>query len=144
MLININPLLSPDLLKILREMGHGDQIAIVDANYPAASGSRKLVRLEGCNATDALDAILSVMPIDAYVDTAVNTMQVVDAPDTVPPIVQEFKSIVALHDKKASFSSIERYRFYDEVKDAYAVVATSEMRLYGNIILRKGVISPTG
>lgn len=140
MLKNINPLLSTELLKILREMGHGDQIAIVDANYPAANGSRRLVRLDGCSATDVLDAVLSVLPLDTYVETSVSTMQVVGDLSTVPDIVKDFKNIVATHDTQAQFSNIERFRFYDEVKNAYAVVSTGESRLYGNIVLRKGVI----
>ena len=121
-------------------MGHGDQIAIVDANYPAASGSRRLVRLDGCSATDVLDAVVSVLPLDTYVETSVSTMQVVGDPCTVPDIVKDFKNIVATHDTQAQFSNIERFRFYDEVKNAYAVVSTGESRLYGNIILRKGVL----
>ncbi len=142
MLKNINPLLSPELLKILREMGHGDQIAIVDANYPAASGAKKLVRLDGCTATEVLDAIVSVMPIDTFVEHAVHSMQVVGDPDAVPEIVAEFKHIISKNNEPASLSSLERHQFYDTVKQAYAVVSTGESRLYGNVILQKGIIAP--
>lgn len=142
MLKNINPLLSPELLKILREMGHGDQIAIVDASYPAASGANKLIRLDGCSATEVLDGIVSVMPIDTFVEHAVHSMQVVGDPESVPEIVEEFVAIINKHNEPATLNSIERHQFYRAVQQAYAVVATGEGRLYGNVLLTKGIISP--
>ena len=143
MLKNISSLLSPELLKILRAMGHGDEIAIVDANYPSESNARRLVRLDGCTATEVLDAVLSVMPLDTYVDHAIYSMQVVGDPDAVPEVVTEFHLVVAKQEGDAiQPASLERFAFYERVKSAYAVVATGESRLYGNVILKKGVIAP--
>ena len=142
MLKNINPLLGPELLMLLRAMGHGDEIAIVDANYPAESNAQQLVRLDGASATEALDAVLSVLPLDSYVDNAAFTMQVVGDPDAVPEIVSEFHQLIDNHETiEVAPLSIERHAFYEQVKQAFAVVATGETRLYGNILLKKGVIS---
>jgi L-fucose mutarotase len=142
MLRGIDPLLTPELLKILREMGHGDEIAIVDANYPAAD-ARRLVRLAGASATDALRAILTLLPLDTYVEYAAHCMAVVDDPDRVEPIMTEFQSLIdEIAAERATLARLERFTFYDRVKTAFAVVATSERRLYGNIILKKGIIPP--
>jgi L-fucose mutarotase len=143
MLRGIDPLLSPDLLKILREMGHGDEIAIVDANYPAASNAARLVYMPGISATDALGAILSVLPLDTYVDCAAHVMAVVGDPERTEPIMLEFQALIddrAVED--VTIGRIERFAFYERVKRAFAVVATAEGRLYGNVILTKGVIPP--
>jgi len=137
---NINPLLGPELLKILREMGHGDEIAIVDANYPAQSSTDLLVRMEGVTVTDVLNAVMSVLPLDEYVDSSAFSMQVVGKPEEVPEIVIEFKAIVNQHELEAKWLAVERFAFYDQVKKAYAIVSTGEKRLYGNVILKKGVI----
>lgn len=142
MLKNLDPLLGPDLLRILRSMGHGDEIAVVDANYPAQATAQRLVRLDGVPATRALQAVLSVLPLDAYVEHPVNTMQVVGDADAVPEIVTEFRRLVALADANAACGALERFAFYDRVKGAFAVVATGERRLYGNILLTKGVVGP--
>ena len=140
MLKNLDPLLGPELLRILRSMGHGDEIAIVDANYPAEARAQRLVRLDGVPATRALQAVLSVLPLDAYVQHPVHTMQVVGDADAVPEIVAEFRRLVASADANAACGALERFAFYDRVKGAFAVVATGERRLYGNILLTKGVI----
>lgn len=140
MLKNIDPLLSPDLLQALRSMGHGDEIAIVDANYPAQRTAQRLLRLDGVSATRALQAVLSVLPLDAYVQHPVHTMQVVGNADAVPSIVAEFRALVTAADDGATFGTLERFDFYDRVRNAFAVVATGERRLYGNIVLTKGVI----
>jgi L-fucose mutarotase len=143
MLKGIDPLLSPDLLAILRAMGHGDEIAIVDANFPAASTARRLVRLDGVSATAVLDAILSVMPLDDFVPEAAWRMQVVDAPDAEQPIFATFREILAAHEgQNIGLAPLERFAFYERAKTAYALVATGEARLYGNIILKKGIIRP--
>jgi len=143
MLIGIDPLLPPELLCILRAMGHGDDIAIVDANYPAANDARRLVRLDGCTATRALSAVVSVLPLDGYVDYPVHTMEVVGDPRAVPEIVAGFKTIVAAtHGDGVGFGTPERFAFYEAVRSAFAVVVTGERRLYGNILLKKGVIDP--
>lgn len=145
MLRGIDPLLTPELLMILRAMGHGDEIAIVDANYPAVSNARRLARLDGADASQALEAILSVLPLDSFVENAAHCMQVVGKPDEIPPAVADFQTIV---DRLSGFPEkigmIERFGFYDRARQAYAIVATAERRLYGNIILTKGVIGADG
>lgn len=141
MLKNIDPLLSPNLLKHLRAMGHGDDLAIVDANFPARSSAQRLVRLDGASATDVLRAVLSVLPVDSHGNDPAIRMQVVDHPDEVPPICEEFQDLLTASTlSRVALSSIERFDFYDRARNAYAVVATAERRLYGNILLRKGVI----
>lgn len=144
MLYGIHPILSPELLAILAAMGHGDDIVIVDANFPAASNARKLVELAGASATDALRAIVSLMPLDTFVDDPAITMQVVGSPDEVPPIVTEFAGILgSLTLTPARPVGIERMAFYERARAAYAIVRTAERRLYGNLILKKGVVHPT-
>lgn len=143
MLRNINPLLSPALLHILREMGHGADIVVADANFPAASMGQRVERLDGIAATDVLDAILSVMPLDSFVSDPAHTMQVVGRPDDVPEIVAEFQKIIEdTADHPAEIATLERFAFYERAKTAFAIVQTGERRLYGNIILKKGVVAP--
>ncbi len=144
MLKNIPPLLGPDLLGILRAMGHGDEIAIVDANYPADSAGPVLVRLDGIAATDVLDAVLTVMPLDDFVDQAAICMQVVGNEAKREPVMDAFEAIIKQHEPAMGLSSLERFAFYDRVKTGYAIVQTGESRLYGNIILKKGIIRPKG
>ena len=142
MLKNIPPLLGPDLLGILRAMGHGDEIAIVDANYPADAAGPALVRLDGISATDILEAVLSLMPLDDFVDEAAICMQVVGNAGKREPVMDAFDTIVQRHEPKMSLGSMERFAFYDRVAKGYAIVQTGERRLYGNILLKKGVIRP--
>ncbi len=144
MLKNIPPVLSPDLLKILRAMGHGDEIAIVDGNYPADEHGRRVIRADGVSATDMLDAILAVMPLDDFVDCAAfrPAPRGAGASDD-QPIFREFRAIIDRREgASAKMDRLEAADFYQRVKEAYAVVATTEARLYGNIILKKGVIRP--
>ena len=143
MLRNIPPILSPDLLQALRAMGHGDEIVLADANFPATSLGPRCLRLDGVAATDALTAILTVMPLDSFVDHPALTMQVVGAPDEVPPVCAEFAWIIdAVADNPARPGSLERFAFYERAKTAFAIVQTGEQRVYGNIILKKGIIAP--
>lgn len=143
MLIGINPLLTPDLLQHLCAMGHGDDVVIVDANFPAASMGQRVERLPGISATQALDAIVSLLPLDTFVETPARVMQVVGAPEEVPEIVAEFQQIInSVADNPAAIQSVERHAFYREAMKAYVIVQTAEQRLYGNIILTKGVIAP--
>ncbi len=145
MLRGIDPLLSPELLMILRAMGHGDEIAIVDANYPALSNAERLVRLDGADTTQALEAILTVLPLDSFVDNPAHCMQVVGNPDEIPPAVADFQTVVnRLAGFPEKIGMLERFAFYDRAKQSFAIVATSERRLYGNIILTKGVIGADG
>lgn len=141
MLKNIDPLLSPELLMVLRSMGHGDDIAVVDANFPAASMARRLVRLDGVTATAVTDAILSVMPLDDFVPEAAWRMEVVDNPQGEQPIFGEFRAVIARREgTDFRLAALERFAFYERARAAYAIVATGEARLYGNIILKKGVV----
>lgn len=141
MLIGIDPLLGPELLTTLRAMGHGDELAIVDANYPATANAKRLMRLDGADASRALEAILSVLPLDSFVDTPATCMQVVGKPDEIPPAITDFQAIV---DRLAGFpvaiGRIERFSFYERTRGCFAIVATGDRRLYANIILTKGVL----
>ena len=143
MLRNIPPILSPDLLWTLRAMGHGDTIVIADANFPATAMGARCHRLDGISATDVLTAILTVMPLDTFVSDPAHVMQVVGDPDAKPPVIAEFQRIVnEIADHPAQIASLERFSFYDEARKAFAIVQTGEGRLYGNIILKKGVLAP--
>jgi len=142
MLKSIPPILGPDLLAILRAMGHGDEITIVDANFPADSSGPALVRMDGISATEILDAVLSLLPLDDFVDEAAIVMQTVGDPTRREPVVDAFEGILQQHEPSMSISSLERFAFYERVKKGYAIVQSGESRLYGNIILKKGVIRP--
>lgn len=142
MLKNIPAIIGPDLLHALQSMGHGDEIAIVDANYPGTSAGPELVRMDGHTATDVLDAILTLMPLDDFVDECAILMEVVGDPTKREPVMVEFDKITARHEPKVKLSTLERFEFYERVFSAYAVVQTGERRLYGNIILKKGVVRP--
>ena len=144
MLKNSPPILGPDLLAILRAMGHGDEIAIVDANYPADGAGPVLVRLDGVSATDVLDAILTLMPLDDFVDEAAICMQVVGNASQREPVMDEFDAIITKHEPGMKLASLERFAFYERVAKGYAIVQSGERRLYGNILLKKGVIRPQG
>lgn len=142
MLKGIPSILSPELLKILMEMGHGDTIAIGDGNFPHASIAKNsiLVRLDGHGAAEVLDAILTLFPLDTYVDAPVSLMEVVPGDDVETPIWDEFAQIVEKHQPGAKIGQIERFEFYETAKKCYAVVATGETALYANVILQKGVV----
>jgi L-fucose mutarotase len=143
MLIGIDPALTPDLLRHLRAMGHGDEIVIADANFPAEACAQRIERLAGLSATEALAAILGIMPLDSYVEAPARTMQVVGDPGAVPEIVAEFQRIIdANADNPAKVQGVERHAFYAEARRAYCIVQTAETRFYGNIILSKGVVPP--
>ncbi len=141
MLRSISPLLSPDLLHALASMGHGDTIVIADANFPADSMGQRSVRLDGISATDTLSAVLSLLPLDTFITDPAITMQVVGDANATPPVVQEFQDLIDTKaDAPAKIATLERFDFYDRAKDAFIIVQTGETRLYGNIILTKGVI----
>lgn len=141
MLRNISPLLSPELLYALRAMGHGDAIAIVDANFPAESTAERCIRLDGVSATDLLEAVVKLLPLDTFVDAPASSMAVVGDSATTPEIVVEFQRILDEHsDIKTTIRPLERFEFYDRARSAFAIVQTGEGRLYGNILLIKGVI----
>lgn len=141
MLKGIPSIISPELLKILMEMGHGDEIVISDGNFPAASYAKRLVRCDGHNVPELLDAILKLFPLDTYSASPVTLMAVVPGDNVATPIWEVFKDIIKKHEAKANkVENIERFAFYEKAKTAYAIVATGEKALYANIILKKGVV----
>lgn len=142
MLKGIPDVISPDLLKILHEMGHGDDLVIGDANYPAASNAQRLIRCDGLGVPELLDAILTLFPLDDFVDHPVTLMEVVPGDPTVPLVHDEIRDVVAKHERAgaALVGSMERFAFYERAKNAYAIVATTERKLYGCMMIKKGVI----
>ena len=141
MLKNIPSILGPELLKILMEMGHGDEIVIADGNFPGASIAQRLVRLDGHGAPEVLQAVLNLFPLDIYVDNPVALMQVVQGDDVETPIWEEYRTIIkASGEKFEDFEYMERFAFYERAKKAYAVIASSEKALYANVILKKGIV----
>ncbi|MDN4525076.1 RbsD/FucU family protein [Fictibacillus fluitans] len=141
MLKGIPSILSPELIKVLMEMGHGDEIVIADGNFPAASHARRLVPGYGHGVCDFLRAILDLFPLDTYVETPVLLMDPVEGDDKNPPIWKEFEQVAeAASGEKVSLKKLERHEFYERSKGAYAILATSESVPYANIILKKGVL----
>lgn len=145
MLKGIPKILSPGLLEVLAEMGHGDELVIADGNFPAASVARRLVRADGHGVPELLDAILGLFPLDSFVERPAALMAVVETPGKPaapePPIWERYREIVRRHEPSfADFELVERFAFYDRARAAYAVLATGEGALYANIILKKGVI----
>ncbi len=141
MLKGIPSILPPDLLKILMEMGHGDELVLADGNFPAASHARRLVRCDGHGTVPLLDAVLQVFPLDAYVERPVAVMAVVAGDPFVPVVWQEYARIVEGRERAVEFEEMERFAFYGRAREAYAVVATGERSLYANLILKKGVVA---
>jgi L-fucose mutarotase len=142
MLKGIHPLLSPDLLHALAAMGHGDSIAIVDANFPAASNAKRLIESRGTGAPAMLEAILTVLPLDTRVTPAVFTMEVSGDPTAVPPPVADFAAVLTDNDlADIEIGHLERQAFYERARGAFAVVRTGEQRRFGNILLVKGVVA---
>lgn len=143
MLKGIDARISPNLLRVLARMGHGDEIVIADANFPSAAVARHTVeetelRID-CDAVAALRAVLSLLPIDSFEPDPVLTMQVVDDPAAVPAVVAEAAPLLAAQDLRSA--ALERFAFYERARRGFAVLRTAETRPYGNFILRKGVIS---
>ena len=141
MLKKIPKNLSPELVKVLMEMGHGDEIVIADGNYPAASNARNLVRCDGLSVPELLKSILEVFPLDTYVEKAVALMEIVPGDSVKPTIWEEYYKIIAeAETENPEVEHVERFCFYERGKSAYAIVATGETALYANILLRKGVV----
>jgi L-fucose mutarotase len=142
MLKGIPEIISPDLLKVLMEMGHGDEIVLADGNFPAASHGNKIFRCDGHGTTELLDAILQLFPLDTYTKHPVALMEVVKGDPVETPIWKEYESIVTKQTSiESPFEFQERFAFYERAKKAYAIVATGEKSLYANLIIKKGVIS---
>jgi len=143
MLKTLGPLHTPDLLYVLASMGHGDDLALVDANFPAISTARRLVRLDGADLPDALAACLQLLPLDTFVENPVVGMQQVHAPNEFPEVQQLCQAVIdQAEGRHVPLLGIERSAFYTRAKEAFAVVVTSERRLYGDIIVKKGVVKP--
>lgn len=144
MLKGIPAIISPELLKVLCEMGHGDTIVIADGNFPSESMGKdaKVLRFDGHGVPEILDAILKLMPLDTYVKNPVKLMEVVPGDNVATPIWDTYKKIIEKHDPRGeeTVGSVDRFGFYDEAKKAYAIIATSERAIYANILLQKGVV----
>jgi L-fucose mutarotase len=153
MLLRIDPALNAELLSVLRAMGHGDDLVICDTNFPAESVARqtvhgRLLRMENVTAARAVRAVLSVMPLDSFVERPAERMEVVASPDDLPPVQQEVQAEIDEAARREAgrdgwpMGSIERFAFYERARKAYAVLVTGERRFYGCFILKKGVIPP--
>jgi L-fucose mutarotase len=148
MLKGIDPRLNADVLYALRAMGHGDYLVLSDTNFPSDSvaretGIRRLLRMENLTSAEAVEAILSVMPLDTFIDNAAERMEIVGKPKEVPPVQKEVQKVIDKAEGKSwPLKSIERFAFYEKAKQAYCVIQTGERRFYGCFVLTKGVISP--
>lgn len=146
MLKGIPAILSPELLKVLCEMGHSDRLVISDGNFPAETMGKDaiVVRMDGHGVPEILDAILQVFPLDSYVEKPVNLMELMDCDKGVieTPIWDEYKAIVAKYDERGekAVGNIDRFDFYDEAKKCYAIIATGEAAVYANVMIQKGVV----
>ena len=145
MLKGIPKILSPELLKVLAEMGHSDRIVIADGNFPAQSMGRGaiVIRMDGHGIPEILDAILQLFPLDTYVEKPVSLMEVMPGDKVETPIWDEYKRIITQYDDRGAetVGGIERFRFYEEARNAYCIIATGESALYANIMLQKGVVT---
>lgn len=148
MLKGLNPMLNADVLFALRAMGHGDDLIVADTNFPSDSIAHQtvlgtLLRMDNTTAAKAVEAILSVMPLDTFVEDSAARMEIVGSPDEIPPVQQEVQAAIdAAEGKSWPMMSIERYAFYERAKHAYCVIQTGERRFYGCFAFRKGVIPP--
>jgi L-fucose mutarotase len=143
MLKNLSALHTPDLLHTLASMGHGDDIAIVDAHFPAVSMAKRLIRLDGVYAPAALQSCLQLIPLDTFVDDPALRMEVVQHPNEIPEVQKEFQTIIDQEEgKHVPLVKIERHAFYERAKKAYAIIATGELRTYGCVLIKKGVVLP--
>lgn len=144
MLKGIPKILSPELLKVLCEMGHSDRLVIADGNFPSESMGKnaKVIRCDGHGVPELLEAILTVFPLDTYVEAPVSLMQVMPGDNVETPIWDEYKEIISKYDDRGekAIGQTERFAFYEESKTAYAIIATGETALYANIMLQKGVV----
>lgn len=140
MLKNIPKNLSPELLKILCEMGHGDEIVIGDGNFPAASHAQRLIRLDASGVAELLESILEVFPLDTYVESSVSLMKTGSEYPEEPEVWSVYRKTLEKHEEFKDFEFVERFEFYERAKKAYAIIATSEEAIYANVILKKGII----
>ena len=144
MLKGVPAILSPQLLKVLCEMGHGDEIVIADGNFPAESMGKDavVIRADGHGVPEILDAVLKMIPLDQYVERPAALMEVVPGDDCVPVIWEQYRALLEDNgEDPARIEMMERFAFYERAKKAYAIVATGETAIYANILLKKGVVS---
>ena len=144
MLNNIPSILSPELMKTLMEMGHGDEIVIADGNFPTGDVAKRLIRCDGNGVPKLLEAILRFFPLDTFVEMPVSFMAVVPGDNYTPEIQDEYRKIITEKNGSTNVEMLDRFAFYERASKAYAIVATSEMARYANIILKKGIILPDG
>ena len=145
MLINIDPILSPEILHTLRSMGHGDKLILSDSNFPAYSMNSKVHRLDGVDAARAAKAILSIFPLDSFIESPIKRMEIDGQPEELNEVHKEMMQITAeVAGDHWKISSIERFKFYEEAKKAYAIITTNETRPFGCFIFTKGVVKPDG
>jgi len=145
MLINVNPLLSPDILHLFRSMGHGDKFVLSDANFPSYSQVDKVFRMDGLNIPQAAEAILSVFPLDSFIDHPVQRMEIDGKPEEINEVHQDLiDTVKEISGSNWKVGSIERQNFYSEAKTVRAVITTSDTRPYGCFIFTKGVLKPDG
>ncbi|MCR9150502.1 MAG: RbsD/FucU family protein [Rhodobacteraceae bacterium] len=150
MLKGIDHRLNAEVLHCLRAMGHGDLLVVADTNFPSDSVARDtvlgdLLRMENLTAAEAIQAILSVLPLDTFVEDFAARMEIVGAPDEVPPVQAEVQAAIdSAEGRPRPMVGVERFDFYDRARNAYAVIQTGERRFYGCFLLRKGVIPPEG
>ncbi len=141
MLKLIPPCISPELMSVLMRMGHGDEIVLADGNFPAESHAHRIVRADGHGVPEMLDAILKFFPLDTFVDHPASVMEPVDPTTPEPPIWSEYRALLQKHEgRDMELKPVERFRFYDFARSAYAIVATGETAIYANLILKKGVV----
>ncbi len=146
MLKGIPPILSPELLKVLCEMGHSDRLVIADGNFPSHTMGKNaiVIRMDGHGVPEILDAILQVFPLDTYTDAPVQLMQLMDRDvgKIETPIWDTYKEIIAKYDARGekAVQNIDRFKFYDEAKEVYCIIATGETAVYANVMLQKGVV----
>ena len=143
MLKHLPPILTPELLHALASMGHGDDLVLVDAHFPASrvaqQGHARLVRMPGLTVSQVLDAVLQVLPLDTFGPACGWTMEVVGDAQAVPPAVHEFRQQLAAQGRQ-DVATLERYAFYEQARQAYVIVQTGDLRTYANLLLRKGVL----
>ena len=145
MLINIDPILSPEILHTLRSMGHGDKLILSDSNFPAYSMNSRVHRLDGVDAARAAKAILSVFPLDSFIESPIQRMEIDGKPDELNEVHKELMQTTAeVAGDHWKISSIERLKFYEEAKKAFAIITTNETRPFGCFIFTKGVVKPDG
>lgn len=148
MLKNIPAILSPELLKVLCEMGHSDKIVIADGNFPAESLGKNgiVIRMDGHGVPEILDAVLKLFPLDEYVEHPLELMEVMKGDSVETPIWEQYKEILGRYDKRGekAVGYVEHFEFYEKAKNAYAVIATGETALYANVMLQKGVVVENG